>query len=77
MSVKQILFKNMLQEEGILDQISRNYLKKTKRPCGNHGTNISHSDMLETISAFVLLGVCHGIALVILTIEWLSRREKK
>ena len=65
-----------LQEEGILDQIYHKYLKKPRNKCGDHTQNISHSDIKETISAFVFLGAFQGLAIIIFSFEWLIKRDK-
>ena len=63
-----------LQERGILDLIYNKYKRKKKSTCSNKNENISHSNILETISAFAFLGAFYSISLIIFLVEWLGKR---
>ena len=64
-----------LQEEGILEIIRNKYIPTKVKKCGNHGRNMSQSNLFETLSAFLFLAFAQGIAFLVFIVEWLSRRD--
>ena len=64
-----------LQEEGILEIIRNKYVPTKVKKCGNHGRNMSQSNLFETLSAFVFLAMAQGLAFFVFIVEWLSRRD--
>ena len=64
-----------LQEEGILEIIRNKYVPTKVKKCGNHGRNMSQSNLFETMSAFVFLALAQGLASLVFIVEWLSRRD--
>ena len=64
-----------LQEEGILEIIRNKYIPTKVKKCGNHGRNMSQSNLFETLSAFLFLAFAQGMAFLVFIVEWLSRRD--
>ena len=51
------------------------YVPTKVKKCGNHGRNMSQSNLFETMSAFVFLALAQGLAFLVFIVEWLSRRD--
>ena len=64
-----------LQEEGILDIIRNKYIPRKVQKCGNHGRNLSQSNIYETLSAFIFLAIAQGFTFVVFLLEWLYKRQ--